>query len=604
MKSDADLLREYAETKSESAFTELVGRHVDVVYSAALRQVGGDAHLAKDAAQSVFNDLARKAPALLDRTMLAGWLYKSSHFAAAKIARSERRRKKFEHEASLMDEPTPVNDEPDWDHLSGLLDSAMLELNEVDREAVLLRFFTGRSFADVGDALRMSEDTARKRVARALDKLHRLLGKRGVSVTAGGLGLALAQHAAVGAPIGLAGTLATAAASGVVTASVGTSATVGILTLMSTFKIAALVAAGVALTLGSVFYYAERAKPQLQSAETARENAPADRRNTLQEPVDTRTVTSQVAAPPGMNGERVERYRRLVRQLREAGFDENEVRLFVRASLDQDLAKKKSLLMAALPFWRETLTPEMVEAMRGLQRENRKLLGMFLGGTAELESQDSPLLKRQYGDLSLARAAKVEEIKNDYADMRNAVRQKADLSTADRNKQQVLLREQEDADLAKILNPEELEAFQMRNSATAAELSRYVAAIDLTDSQFTDLFRLHQAFNQKARGLTPPQLVLAQSDLYEAAKKILPPSQYYNYLASADGVFGSIKTVTDTSAIDPSVALEAAKIIRKINAGDISAAAAASQVIEILGPAAAKAYQETPMGKWLGRYAK
>src|SRR6266511_3993857 len=59
--NDFELLRCYAEDRSEAAFAELVKRYIDFVYSAAFRQVGGDAHLADDVTQSVFVDLARKA---------------------------------------------------------------------------------------------------------------------------------------------------------------------------------------------------------------------------------------------------------------------------------------------------------------------------------------------------------------------------------------------------------------------------------------------------------------------------------------------------------------------------------------------------------------
>ncbi|MGA2179858.1 MAG: sigma factor [Verrucomicrobiota bacterium] len=98
MTPDCELLRRYAGTKSEEAFAELVRRHVNLVYSAALRQVNGDVHLAQDVAQTVFTDLARKAVSLLRRSTLTGWLYTSAHFAAAKAVRTEQRRHAREQE--------------------------------------------------------------------------------------------------------------------------------------------------------------------------------------------------------------------------------------------------------------------------------------------------------------------------------------------------------------------------------------------------------------------------------------------------------------------------------------------------------------------------
>src|ERR1035437_11195821 len=88
---DSELLRRFARTNSEDAFAELVKRHANLVYSAALRQVGGDEHFAKDVSQMVFADLARKAKALSRRETLTGWLYTSTHFAAAKVVRTENR---------------------------------------------------------------------------------------------------------------------------------------------------------------------------------------------------------------------------------------------------------------------------------------------------------------------------------------------------------------------------------------------------------------------------------------------------------------------------------------------------------------------------------
>src|SRR5262249_27235294 len=104
MTPDCELLRRYAKTGSEEAFAELVQRHLDLVYSAALRQVNSDAHLAQDVAQTVFADLARKAGLLSRRAVLTGWLYTSTHFAAAKVVRAERRRHAREQEAHNMRE--------------------------------------------------------------------------------------------------------------------------------------------------------------------------------------------------------------------------------------------------------------------------------------------------------------------------------------------------------------------------------------------------------------------------------------------------------------------------------------------------------------------
>src|ERR1022692_2098740 len=124
MTPDPELLRQFAQTNSEAAFAELVRRHVNLVYSAALRQVNGDAHLAQDVAQTVFTDLSRKAASLSRRTTLTGWLYTSAHFAAAKIARTESRRR--DREDKFMREPTHTPaPAPDWEKIRPVLDEVM-----------------------------------------------------------------------------------------------------------------------------------------------------------------------------------------------------------------------------------------------------------------------------------------------------------------------------------------------------------------------------------------------------------------------------------------------------------------------------------------------
>ena len=93
MDDDARLLARYAQDGSEAAFTELVRRYLNLVYSAALRQVGGDRHRAEEVAQVVFADLARKASGLSRHSALIGWLYTSTRYAARNLARIERRRR-------------------------------------------------------------------------------------------------------------------------------------------------------------------------------------------------------------------------------------------------------------------------------------------------------------------------------------------------------------------------------------------------------------------------------------------------------------------------------------------------------------------------------
>jgi len=204
MTTDSELLGRFTRSGAEDAFAELVRRHVNLVYSAALRQVGGDTHLAQDAAQTVFADLARKAPALTRRASLTGWLYTSARFAAANIVRAERRR--HGREEKFMRERNEPSPELEWGKLRPVLDEVMHGLNETDREAILLRYFENRSFREIGVRCGLNENAARKRVERALERLRGLLGKAGVT-TAAALASLISTHAVQVAPANLAATL-------------------------------------------------------------------------------------------------------------------------------------------------------------------------------------------------------------------------------------------------------------------------------------------------------------------------------------------------------------------------------------------------------------
>ncbi|MFN7141728.1 MAG: RNA polymerase sigma factor, partial [Limisphaerales bacterium] len=213
-RSDAQLLNEFARKGDEAAFRELVLRHADLIYSAALRQVSAP-DLAGDVTQSVFADLARKALPLSgelpENASILGWLYRSTRYPALNQLREERRRKQREKEA--MEQMAECSDcQRDWSALSPVLDEVMDELNEPDREAILLRFFKNLSFQQVGSALGVSDDTAQKRVSRSLEKLRNHLQRRGVTMSGIALGTALSANAVQAAPIALTTTLATATA--------------------------------------------------------------------------------------------------------------------------------------------------------------------------------------------------------------------------------------------------------------------------------------------------------------------------------------------------------------------------------------------------------
>jgi len=203
MPSDLELLQRYVVEDSQEAFGELVRRHVDLVYSAALRRVGLDAHLAEDVTQDVFAELARRSPRLLDRQALEGWLYTTSRFKAVDVVRRASRRRIRE---TLLMNANQMADtaEPDWEQLRPAIDEALDSLSKADGEVLILRYFRNRSFAELARTLSLSEDAARMRSARALERLKAALAKRGIRSTAEALGLILANTAVAAAPFSLA----------------------------------------------------------------------------------------------------------------------------------------------------------------------------------------------------------------------------------------------------------------------------------------------------------------------------------------------------------------------------------------------------------------
>ena len=259
--SDQHLLRAYAEGQSESAFAEVVTRHVDLVYSAALRMVC-DPHLAEDVTQNVFIALARNAAELTTHPVLAGWLHHTARNLAVKVVRSEVRRRAREQEAATMKDTFATEPDPLWNDIAPQLDTALGELNEPDRDALLLRYFERKSAREMAQFLGTSEEAAQKRVTRAVERLRDLFAQRGVAVGASGLVVLMSANAVHAAPAGLALTISTVAA--VAGTTVLTSATATTATATSAKAIAmttlqkVLITVTVTVAVGTAIYEARQ----------------------------------------------------------------------------------------------------------------------------------------------------------------------------------------------------------------------------------------------------------------------------------------------------------------------------------------------------------
>ncbi|MDB6038737.1 MAG: polymerase, sigma-24 subunit, subfamily, partial [Verrucomicrobiales bacterium] len=297
------LLREYVEDGSESAFRELVGQYVDLVYSTALRRMVGNAHGAEDVTQTVFTDLARKAATLPENLMLGGWLHRHCCFVCSNLRRAESRRAAREKEAVAMDlMHSESGSEAGWLEIAPELDEAIESLEQEDRDAIVLRFFERRNFRAIGEVIGGSENAAQKRVARALEKLKHLLSQRGVAISAGGLMAALSDRSVTAAPAALADevsekalswTTANAGSGSVATAVGGISGAVLALWIITAVILGGGIVAAILLSKKKIFTAASVTESVASVSQTEKKGVPDTGR-----PAEPSTNATRAAAVP------------------------------------------------------------------------------------------------------------------------------------------------------------------------------------------------------------------------------------------------------------------------------------------------------------------
>jgi len=303
MSDDMALVREYARSDSEQAFATLVSRHVNLVYSVALRQVR-DPHLAEEITQGVFIVLARKAKSLSPRTILSGWLCRTARNVSADTLKIQRRRQSREQESQMqssLNEPEPGV----WNEIAPMLDEALGCLGEKEHDAVVLRFFDGKELKQVGAAMNIGEDAARMRVNRGVEQLREFFTKKGVTLSAATITGAVAANSVQAAPAGLAASITAAALSGTaITTAAVVAATKGI-AMTSLQK--TIITTVFAVAVGTGIYEARQAanaRGELQTLQ--QQQAPlADQIKQLQDERDeaTNRLTASLANDQRANAE-------------------------------------------------------------------------------------------------------------------------------------------------------------------------------------------------------------------------------------------------------------------------------------------------------------
>lgn len=254
----SELLRAYASQGDESAFRTLVDCFLPLVYATALRQVGGNTTLAEEVSQDVFIALARKSRFLADRPTLTPWLFHATRLSAINTLRREQRRLEREQKAYVMQQIDPGSGEIDWASLRPIIDGLLSQLSLRDQETLFMRFFEGRTFAEIGEKLGTGEDGARLRSHRAIDKINALLARRGIQSTSAILTSVLATQQSIAVPAGLATATTTAALSGSTAAAGGVVISHLLLPLMNTSQILVGSLAVLALAgLGGALYQSQ-----------------------------------------------------------------------------------------------------------------------------------------------------------------------------------------------------------------------------------------------------------------------------------------------------------------------------------------------------------
>jgi RNA polymerase sigma factor (sigma-70 family) len=501
-KSDAQLLRDYAEGGREPAFREIVTRHTDLVYSAALRQVGSP-DLACDLTQGVFTDLARKAPPLAEKladdSSLVGWLYRSTRFAALKHLRDDRRR--LAHERQAMEQLlTNSETAPDWEQVRPVLDEAMADLNDEDREAVLLRFFKNCDFHAVGQSLGVSEAAAQKRVSRALDKLRELLSRRGITTSAAALSVVLTANAVQAAPVGLAVTISTAAALGGTTLAVATTATAATtkaiaMTTMQKTVIGATLAAAV----GTGIYEAQQASTlQTQVRSLQQQQAPLT--NQVQQLTGENMELSRklaAAANKPFNWQSVESsdYKQYIANLRAIGCPEQTIRDIIVTDVDRTYWQRmaKARPSGGRNYWEAPIPRSEWNKKNAeyasLQVEKRAVLRELLGSDfEELRREGQPAtFEEGFEFLPAEKRRQLREI-----DHQASIREiESEANGRNRGNE---IEKWKKAEIKKLLTPEELNEYEMRSSQHGNGLAQMARGFEPSEQEFRTIFEIEKQF--------------------------------------------------------------------------------------------------------------
>lgn len=378
--NDSDLLRDYAENGSESAFAELVNRHIGLVYSVALRVVV-DPHLAEDVTQATFAILARAARPLASRAFLSSWLHRTASNQAAKLVRGEMRRRAREREAYAM-QIVPVEADPVWKQIAPMLDAALNKLAEGDRAVILLRFFEKKTAADIAAALNLSEEAAQKRASRALDRLRGLLSSQGAALSTTTLAALMTAQAVFATPIALSTSVSAAVLAGG-TVSGGITITTLKLFVMSKLKISAMSALLIAAVVTPLVIQQDRLTRLREENQSLQEQA-----STLR--VENENLSAQLATAnqrPGVSDAQLAELLRLRGEVGQLRRDRQELaRLRARPEAERPATPSADEAIQKFDEQRSRTVAALKQVglqLRGLERNNNAQAAVTADGSLD-----------------------------------------------------------------------------------------------------------------------------------------------------------------------------------------------------------------------------
>jgi RNA polymerase sigma factor (sigma-70 family) len=503
-KSDAQLLREYAESGSESAFTELVTRHTDLVYSAALRQVPSS-DLACDVAQNVFTGLARSARTLTGKlnpdASLAGWLCRCTRNQALNLRRDDFRRHSRERQAMETLHPS-IETAPDWDRLRPLLDQAISGLNEADHDALVLRYFKNQDLCSVGLALGVSDDTAQKRVARALEKMREYLAHHGITTTGAALALAISANAVQAAPVGLAVTISTAAVLAGTTFATTTTAT-AIKTIAMTTLQKTIITAALATAVGTGIFEAHQASQLRDQLQTLQKQQAPLTEQLAQLQAENKQLSNLVAQAKDQKSLSQAQFNELLKLRGQTGQ--------TRTAL-QELAKLKSSAAQQSGTIPAFLTNAMAQGMSMAEKSNKKV------ALAKLDRMKEKLHLTDDQAQAISDIM-VKNIENSSQQVLNAMQGKQQMPPQDQATLSAL--QNEEAAIKALLTPDQLAVYpdfkqaetitSAKNSAQA-DLTMMTSEMDLSQEQQDKVnSALYQLNLDQASALQKNQEAIAQA---------------------------------------------------------------------------------------------